>query len=80
MRRRINLVLFLNLFILFLALLGLCCGVGFSLVVVSGGHYLVGSWASHCSGFCCGAQGPCGLSSFGSWTLERRLSSCGSLA
>ena len=39
MRRRIDLFLFLNLFILFLALLGLCCRVGFSLVVVSGGHY-----------------------------------------
>ena len=46
MRRWINLFLFLNLFILFLALLGLCCGVGFSLAVVSGVFSSL-----HCVGF-----------------------------
>ena len=44
-------------------------------------------WASHCGGFSCyrawalGVQASvvvaCGLSSCGSWALERRLSSCG---
>ena len=32
---------FKNIVYLFLALLGLCCCVGFSLVVASGGHSLV---------------------------------------
>ena len=46
-----------------------------------------GARASHCGGFsCCGARAlgvwvsvvaACGLSSCGSWALERRLSSCG---
>ena len=66
-------------FILFLAVVGLCCCRGFSLVV--------GAGASHCGGFSCGAQalGPqteqlwrtqasalvaCGLSSCNSWALE----------
>ena len=48
-----------------------------------------GAWASHCGGFSCGAQ-PLGvrasvvvargLSSCGSWALERRLSTCGAQA
>ena len=49
-----------------------------------------GARASHCGAFsCCGAQAlgarasvvvACGLSSCGSWALERRLSSCGARA
>ena len=48
------------------------------------------TWASYCGGFsCCGARAlglqasvvvACGLSSHGSWSLERRLSSCGTWA
>ena len=48
------------------------------------------TWASYCGGFsCCGAQAlgvwasvvvARGLSSCGSWALERRLSSCGTRA
>ena len=64
----------INLFILFLAALGLRCYV----------------WASHCGGFsCCGAWAlgtwtsvvvAFRLSSCGSRALERRLSSCGTRA
>ena len=78
---------------LFLAALGLCCCAqafsscgkwGLLLVAVCG---LLIARASHCDGFsCCGARAlgmwdsvvvACGLSSCGSWALERRLSSCG---
>ena len=40
------------------------------------------AWASHCSGFSCGAQalGCSCFSSCGSWALERRLNSCGAQA
>ena len=68
------LLFFFNFIYLFLAALGLRCGVR----------------ASHCSGFsCCGARAlgarasvvvARGLSSCGSRALERRLSSCGSRA
>ena len=38
------------------AVLDLCCCVGFSLVAVSGAALRCCVWASHCSGFsCCGA-------------------------
>ena len=63
---------------------------GLSLVVVSGATLRCGAQASHCGGFsCCGARAlgsrasvvvAHGLSSCGSWALERRLSSCGSQA
>ena len=48
----------ITLFIfLFLAMLGLYCCAGFSLVVESGGYSLVGVQFSHCGGFsCCAAQ------------------------
>ena len=83
---------FLNC-ILFLAVVGLCCCRGFSLVV--------GAGASHCGGFSCGAQEcstdwaavahrprrtqasalvACGLSSCNSWALEHGLSCCGAWA
>ena len=55
---------------LFLAVLGLPCCLGFSLVATSGGYAsLRQALASHCSGFsCCGAQtlGCFGFSSWGS--------------
>ena len=78
----------INLFIYFLAVLGLrCCARAFSscnkwgLLFVVVCRLLI-AVASLCSG----AQAPgawaavvvaCGLSSCGSWALERRLSSCG---
>ena len=61
-----------------------------SLVAASGATLHCGEWASHCGGLsCCGAQAlgarasvvvAHGLSSCGSWALERRLSSCGARA
>ena len=61
---------------------------GLSLVAESGGYSSLR--ASHCGGFsCCGAQAlgaqasvvvARGLSSCGSWALERRLRSCGTRA
>ena len=70
-------------FCLFLAVLGLHCWAGFSLVTVNS---LSGcsAWASHCCDFpCCGAWAPGsqasaaahGLNHCGSWALEHRLSS-----
>ena len=63
---------------------------GLSLVVASRATLHRGAQASHCRGFsCCGARTlgarvsivvACGLSSCGSQALERRLSSCGTLA
>ena len=56
-----------------------------SLVVGVGATLRCSAWASHCGGFSCGARAPGarpsvvvvrGLSSCGSWALERRLSSC----
>ena len=70
-----------NFIYLFLAVLGLCCCVGFPRVVAIRGYSLsCGAQAPHCSGFsCCRAQalGHRGFSSCGSWTLELGLSSCG---
>ena len=70
----IIIIILINLFYLFLAVLGLCCCAR----------------ASHCGGFSCcraqalGARAPVvvarGLSSCGWWALERRLSSCGAWA
>ena len=45
---------------LFLAVLGLCCCMGFSLVVARGGYSSFGARTSHCSGFSCS----------GGWALE----------
>ena len=75
---------------LFLAALGLrCCAQAFSscgewgllFIVV---HGLLIAVASHCGAQALGVQASvvvaCGLSSCGSWALERRLSSCGAWA
>ena len=67
----------------FLAVLGLCCCAGFSLVVRSGGSCLAGMRASHHAGLsCCGTQvlGHEGFSSCRSRAPEHRLSSCGAQA
>ena len=77
----------INLFILFLAaLVARCCVWAFS-SCGEWGLLHCGAWASHCSGFpCYGAQTlgawasvvvVHGISSCGSWSLECRLSSCG---
>ena len=64
----------LRLIYVFLATLGLCCCMGFSQVVASGGYSLVGVCglltASYCSGFSC----------YRIWTLEHRLNNCGTRA
>ena len=85
-------VLFFHLFIyLFLTALGLCCCAwAFSSCGEPGAALHCGAQASHRGGFsCCGAWAlgarasvvvACGLSSSGSWVLERRLSSCGARA
>ena len=76
-----------NLFILFLAALGLCCCVQAFLQLWRAGATLrCGVWASHCGGFsCCGARAlgaqasvvaACGLSGCGSRVLEHRLTGC----
>ena len=72
----------LFIYYLFLAVLGLHCYAGFSLVIESRGYSSCSEWASQGSGFsCCGAQASVvaahGLSSCGSRALEHRLSSCG---
>ena len=70
-------------FYLFLAVLGLCCCLGFSLVVASGGYSSSRRPSLSCSVFpCCGARaaGHEDFSSSGSWALEHRLGSCGSWA
>ena len=74
----------LNSFFFFLAVLGLCCCMGFSLVAPSGGLFSsCSAQASCCGGFsCCGARalGHSGFSSGDFWDLERRLRSCGAQA
>ena len=81
-------LLFYFIYLLFLAALGLCCCMPAFLWLQRVGATLhCGSRASHCGGFSCcrvwalGARASvvvaCGLSSCGSWALERRLSSCG---
>ena len=75
-------------FFKFLALLGLCCCAGFSLVVVSGSFSSM--WYAGLSSQwllllrSTGSQDSIvtarGLSSCYSWALEHRLSSCGSQA
>ena len=66
---------FLNLF---LAVLGLHCCVGFSLIMASGGHSSHGAQASHCGGFsCCGARA---LGVQASVAVVHELSSCGTQA
>ena len=74
---QISYLTFSNNFIyLFLAMLGLCCCRGFSLVVVSGPYSLaVMCGASRCGGLCCcGARAPghlgfssCGFQAPGHW-------------
>ena len=65
------------LFLCILAVLGLCCYAGFSLVAASATH---GGRESQCGGSsCCRAQAV-GLSSCGSPYLEHRLSICCSAA
>ena len=64
---------------LFLAVLGLCCCVGFSLVAGSGGYSLVMVrwllllWST-------GSRACAGFSSCGSRALEHRHNSCGTQA
>ena len=80
-----NFILFKNEFMyLFLAVLGLCCCVGFSLIAASGGYSL----AMVCGLLVLVASlvveayriAACGLSSCGSLALERRLNSSGAQA
>ena len=77
--------------ILFLAVLSLhCCTQAFSSCGEWGATLRCSAPASHCGGFsCCRAQAlgtqpsvvvARGLSSCGSWILDRRLSSCGGQA
>ena len=81
-----DLIVFLYKFILFLAALGLRCYTrAFLWLRWAGATLCCGVQASHCGGFS-GAQAlgtrasvvaGHGLSSCGSWAVERRLSSCG---
>ena len=61
---------------LFLAVLGLCCCTGSSLVVLNGGYSSCSAQASHCGGFSC--WGARALAS--SWALEHRFTNCGACA
>ena len=65
-----------------MAVLGLCCYEGFSLVVAGRGHCSCGAGDSQCSGFSCGAQtlGRASFSSYSAWALEHGLNSCGAQA
>ena len=66
-----------------MAVLGLCCCPGFCLVAESEGCSPVAELSSDCSALsCCRAQAPgcMGFSRYGSWPLERRLSSSGASA
>ena len=83
MRHALFFLHFLFKIILLLAVLGLRCCVGFSLVAVSRGYSLVAVRRFLiCCGFsCCRTQAighagfsSSGLSSWGSWALEHRLS------
>ena len=80
-----------NFIYLFLAVMGLCCCLGFYLVAASRGHCpAVTRGASHCRGFsCCRARvlvcrgfRSCGieLRSLGSWSLEHKFNRCGAQA
>ena len=78
------------LFTYLLAVLGLHCCVGFSLLGWAGATLHCSAWASHCGGFsCCRAQAPGtqaiavaarGLRVWGSQALEHRLSGCAAWA
>ena len=80
----------INLFIYFWLLGSSLLHAGFLQLQRAGATHDCGAWASHCSGFSrCGARAlstqasvvvACTLSSCGSRTLERRLSSCGARA
>ena len=66
---------------LFMAVLGLCCCVGFSLVAVSWVYTLVIVHGLLVAVVSLVAElGAHGLGSCGSWALERRFSSCGAWA
>ena len=62
-----------------MAVLGLHCCMGFSLVAVRGGYFYRSVQASHWGGFSCaaGARGHAGFRSCSSRALEHRLSSRG---
>ena len=76
--------LFCDFYLLFLAVLDLRCGAGFSLVVASGGHFPIAVHelliavaslvAQH------GLRDMWAFSSHGSQALEHKLSSCGTQA
>ena len=82
--------IFFEYIILFLAALGLhCCMQAFLWLWRAGATLLCGAWASHCGFSHRGAQAlgvqasvvvAHGVSSCGSWALERRLISCGAWA
>ena len=67
-------------FNLFLAVLGLHCCVGFSLVVVNGLILFVMGYGLLIAMACLLVERMCCLGSWGSWALEHRLNSCGSWA
>ena len=84
-----------SFFLLFYLFIFGCVGssllrTGFLQLQQAGATLCCGTWASHCGGFsCCGVWAPGtgasvvmarGISSCGSWALERRLSSCGTWA
>ena len=84
-------LLFYFIYLLFLSALGLrCCAWAFLWLRRVRATLCCGSRASYCGSFsCCGAQAlgaqasvvvAHGLSSCGTWALERRLSSCGARA
>ena len=62
----ISLHSFLKNIYLFLAMLGLHCCTGFSLVVESWGDSSLGAQTSHCSGFSCSGAQVLGHEGFGS--------------
>ena len=81
-------IIFINLF---LAVLGLCCCLGSSLVAASGGCSLIAVHGLLIAAQCCSlwstgsstrASGVMarGLRAWGSWTLEHRPRSCGTWA
>ena len=73
----------LFIYYLFLAVLGLHCYAGFSLVIESRGYSSCSEWASQGSGFSsCGAWAlrHVDFSRCGSWALEHKLNSCGTWA
>ena len=70
---------FLLVYLFIMAMLGLCCCVDFSLVVVSRGYSVSGCGLLTAVASRCRAQALeyAGFSSCSSWALEHRLSNCG---